>query len=100
MNGAYSIRAVGSYEVETGVNNTITAGQDSWGYRVSAQHGADLPSPAAWAAVPTASGAAISSLGTKTTGGDQTVVEYGVSTAADQATGIYRDTIIYTATTN
>lgn len=36
----------------------------------------------------------------KTSGGDETVVTYNVATAADQATGVYTDTITYTATTN
>ncbi|MBR1795775.1 hypothetical protein IJ765_00740 [Candidatus Saccharibacteria bacterium] len=36
---------------------------------------------------------------TKTTDGDHFDINYGVSTDADQATGVYTDTIIYTATT-
>ncbi len=36
---------------------------------------------------------------TKTTSGDATTMTYTVSTAADQATGVYTDTIIYTAAT-
>ncbi len=72
---------------------TLTAGTAAWGYRVSGDTN--------WLAVPasTGSAAAIASLDTKTSGGDETIVEYGVATAADQATGIYADTIVYTATT-
>ena len=36
----------------------------------------------------------------KTSGGDATTMTYTVSTASDQATGVYTDTITYTATTN
>ena len=35
----------------------------------------------------------------KTSGGTEYVVAYGVATDDDQPTGIYTDTIIYTATT-
>lgn len=87
---------------------SLTAGTAAWGYKVFSQHGnnagegAQATGNTEWLAVPasSASGAAISNLGTKTSGGDQTIVDYGVATAADQATGIYADTIVYTATTN
>ncbi|MBR1795772.1 hypothetical protein IJ765_00725 [Candidatus Saccharibacteria bacterium] len=36
----------------------------------------------------------------KTSNGDETVMTYNIATAADQATGVYTDTITYTATTN
>lgn len=73
---------------------TLSAGTAAWGYRVSG--GSD------WLAVPASTGtaASIASLDHKTSGGDETIVEYGVATSADQATGLYADTIVYTATTN
>ncbi len=74
---------------------TLTPGTAAWGYRVGTS-GDWLAVPASDAQTP----AAINSLNTKTSGGHATTVEYGVATAADQATGIYSDTIIYTATTN
>lgn len=52
------------------------------------------------AQVISATDAQIDSLPTKTSGGRVTVVDYNVATRADQSTGIYTDTIIYTATTN
>lgn len=72
---------------------TLTAGTAAWGYRVSGDTD--------WLAVPisTDPAAPIATLSTKTSGGDTTIVEYGVATAADQATGVYADTIVYTATT-
>ena len=36
----------------------------------------------------------------KTSSGEETVVTYNIATAADQETGVYSDTITYTATTN
>lgn len=71
----------------------LSGGTAAWGYRVSGNTD--------WLAVPASTGSAapIASLNTKTSGGDQTIVEYGAATAADQATGIYADTIVYTATT-
>lgn len=73
---------------------TLTAGTAAWGYRVSGNTD--------WLAVPASDGTAaeITSLNHKTSGGDQTIIEYGVATANDQATGIYADTIVYTATCN
>ncbi|MDO4987002.1 MAG: hypothetical protein Q4E46_01635 [Candidatus Saccharibacteria bacterium] len=37
--------------------------------------------------------------GTKTSGGEETNITYGVSTAPDQASGTYTTTLVYTATT-
>ena len=72
---------------------TLERGTAAWGYRVSGDTD--------WLAVPASTGTAapIASLDTRTSGGDETIVEYGVATSADQATGIYADTIVYTATT-
>ncbi len=84
------------------INNatSFTAGTKAWGYKVASRHGS-AASDTDWLAVPVAGAqaAAISTFDTKTTNGDQTIVDYGVATSADQATGIYTDTIIYTATT-
>ncbi len=72
---------------------TLTAGTAAWGYRVG--------TTGDWLAMPasTATAASIGSEDVKTSNGTEYVVEYGVATAADQETGIYSDTIIYTATT-
>lgn len=87
----------------------IAAGTSAWAYRVASVNGSadgtTRPGTAiqnpAWVAVNPSTGedAEITHLDTKTSGGDQTVVEYGVSTSGDQATGIYGDVIVYTATT-
>lgn len=42
---------------------------------------------------------AVKTLNTKTVEGDVSEVFYGVTTSTDQATGIYHDAIVYTATT-
>ncbi|MBO7720499.1 hypothetical protein J6S35_02580 [Candidatus Saccharibacteria bacterium] len=87
----------------------IAAGTSAWAYRVASINGSadgtTRPGTAiqdpVWVAVNPSTGqdAEITRLDTKTSGGDQTVVEYGVSTSGDQATGIYGDVIVYTATT-
>lgn len=79
---------------------TLTAGTAAWGYRVV---DAEDATSGDWLAVPASTAttaAAINSSATATTGGDTTYVQYGVATRADQKTGIYKDTITYTATTN
>ena len=48
----------------------------------------------------TATDQEVKATSTKTNNGDATTVTYNVATAADQATGTYTDTIVYTATTN
>lgn len=48
----------------------------------------------------TAANQTVKTFGTKTNGGDLTQMTYTVATAADQETGVYTDTITYTATTN
>ncbi len=95
---ADTIEPIGSSEATTGAT-TLTAGQGEWGYRVVASASATAGN---WLAVPvsTGSAAAINSSAEATTGGDITYVQYGVATKADQKTGIYKDTIVYTATTN
>jgi len=80
--------------VGTVSGNQVVAGTAAWGYKVG--------DGAAWLAVPDseAEGATIKTRGTATEGGEETTVYYGVSTASDQATGVYKDTIVYTATVN
>ena len=68
---------------------TPTAGEARWSIA-----GGDLSASAI-----TAAGLQVKQTNTKTTGGDATTMTYTVSTAADQATGVYTDTITYTATT-
>ena len=85
----------GSDTIPATAATTLTAGTAAWGYRVGTSGD--------WLAVPAsdaASDASIKATSAKTSGGDATTVEYGVATAADQATGVYTDTIVYTATTN
>ncbi|MBR1795774.1 hypothetical protein IJ765_00735 [Candidatus Saccharibacteria bacterium] len=83
---------------------TLNAGTAAWGYRVASKDGASL-NATDWLAMPitpaegTATPATIGTEDIKTSAGTAYEVEYGVATAADQATGVYRDTIIYTTTT-
>ncbi len=70
---------------------TITAGTAAWGYK-----GGSVTNFAAISATE----ATVYSQNAPTSGGQTTNMTYGVSTASDQATGTYTDTIIYTATTN
>lgn len=97
-----SLKQDGSGEVPTIAavsSQGIVEGVSAWGYRVSSQHGTPV-TPGDWLAVPisTDTAANISSQDSKTTNGDQTIVDYAVSTSGDQATGIYHDVITYTAT--
>ena len=73
--------------------NEIEAGNAAWGLK-----GGDV---ADYAAVPVSTGSALvlQSAGSRTQGGEATNVTYGISTAADQPTGLYEDVIVYTATT-
>ena len=70
---------------------TITAGTAAWGYKGG--------SATNFTAI-TATDAQIYTQSAPTSGGQATSMTYGVSTASDQKTGTYSDTIIYTATTN
>ena len=87
--------------------NRITTTQDTTADSIPAKADFAVGTDAGWAykagegsyAAITASDAAITTKNTKTSGGDATVVYYGVATKADQATGVYTDTITYTATT-
>lgn len=74
----------------------VAAGTAGWNYDVTL---ADGTASIEHAAI-TASDATIDSLDTATSGGNKTYVDYNVATAHDQATGVYTDTIVYTAVTN
>ena len=69
---------------------SITAGTAAWGYKVGDGNFTAI----------TDSDVQIDTFAGPTSGGNTTNVTYGVSTASDQKTGTYSDTIIYTATTN
>ena len=73
----------------------ITPGTAAWGYKIdtAATEGVGYKAIKA-------TDAQVKTRATKTSGGEQTKVYYGVATASDQATGTYTDTIVYTATTN
>lgn len=75
---------------------SITAGTAAWAYKAEGdaiKTGAD-----SYAAI-TAADVVIAEESVKTSNGTITTVSYGVSTASDQETGVYQDTITYTATT-
>lgn len=73
----------------------LSAGTAAWGYVI----GTASTTGAGYTPI-SDTDAQVKTRATKTSGGEQTVVYYGVATAADQATGTYTDTITYTATTN
>lgn len=77
-------------------NSAVVPGTSAWNYDVTTTDA--TPVVTEHQAI-TASDVSIDSLDTKTTNGRVTYVDYNVSTAADQATGYYTDTIVYTATT-
>ena len=79
----------------------VAAGTAKWNFDTIVLSGGTVTALTA-AAMPASGGTAtpIDGLSTKTTNGRVTVVDYNVATSADQATGVYSDTIIYTATTN
>ena len=70
---------------------TITPGTAAWGYKGG--------SVTDFAAI-SATDETVYTQSTPTSGGQTINMVYGVSTASDQKTGTYSDTIIYTATTN
>lgn len=71
---------------------SLVAGTPAWGYKVDAA----TESADGYKAI-TASPVEIKYAANDAT---QTVVNYGVATSSTQKTGIYKDTIVYTATTN
>ena len=73
----------------------LAAGTAAWGYKVNPQTTASTGySPM----VPSTSAATIKADGAAVSAGETTIVTYGVATGNAQATGIYADTIVYTAT--
>lgn len=74
----------------------LVAGEAAWGYKIDPQS----TSSTGYLPIVGSTGAAatIKTRGTATSGGEETIVTYGVATDDDQATGIYKDTIVYTAT--
>lgn len=88
-------------------NTTMTAGTSGWAYKVSnaaktaAQNDGTDPAAAVvgnWTAL-TQAAPVIDTINAPTSNGRVTTVYYGVSTATDQAAGVYKGTITYTATT-
>lgn len=72
----------------------IGAGVSAWGYKLS---GTDN----AWQAMPASNSArTLVNAGTGSTSGAASTILYAVSTSANQATGTYKDIIVYTATAN
>ena len=76
---------------------TISAGTSNWAYQLQKSDNANVETPA-YAAI-TAADVTIVTRETETSNGSQSFIGYGVSTSGDQATGLYADTIVYTATT-
>lgn len=84
-------------------NNDAGMGTSNWAYKVAAvsnAKGAVETDRDAWTAMLVKdTQIPITHEDIKTNGGTQYRIFYGVSTSADQATGLYGDTIIHTATT-
>ena len=96
-------------------NGTVNAGTKGWGYKAvkymngneeadNEETGAAQQDPATltYEAMPAYGGATpnvIDELDKATKNGRTTVVLYGVGTASDQAAGVYKTTLLYTATT-
>lgn len=76
-------------------DGNLTPGTDAWGYKVDTAS----PDGTGYKAIK-ATDATVKTKATKTTGGEETKVYYGVATASDQETGVYTDTLVYTATVN
>ena len=80
---------------------SITAGTANWAYKILSQDGTAVTTPA-YAAIAASTGDAAQIAQTSsetTTSGSVSTVAYGVSTSNAQPTGVYADTIVYTATT-
>ena len=90
----------GAYYIPTGAS-AVVEGTAKWNFDSTPGSDSDYSGKTAQA-MPAAGGTAveINQTSTKTNGGSITYVDYNVSTAADQATCIYSDTIVYTATSN
>ncbi len=91
--------------IPTGTN--ITAGVSNWAYKVglaaktATQNNGTNTAPASvgnWTALANAA-TNIDTINAPTSDGRETTVYYGVSTATDQAAGVYKVSLTYTATT-
>ena len=81
-----------NYTIPTGSLTSEAGGQGKWAYKTD---GGIVNDWSEMHANPTV----IRTRGTKTSGGEETNITYGVSTAPDQASGTYTTTLVYTATT-
>ncbi len=79
----------------------LTAGTAGWNFDSTPDSTKSSYEAKTNQAMPASDGTAviIDQTNTKTNGGSGTIVDYNVATADDQATGVYTDTIVYTATT-
>lgn len=89
----------GNYSIPTGAD-AVVAGTAKWNFDSTTVTSSYADKTAQ--AMPANSGTAvvIDQTDAKTNNGSTTIVDYNVATAGDQATGIYTDTIVYTATCN
>lgn len=95
----------GDYHIDPLTAGTApAAGDGTWGFKLSTtdtdiKTGEGIASGYDdWAVVPSASAQTIASESVATTGGTAYKVQYGVGTKADQAAGVYKDTVTFTAT--
>lgn len=103
------MHSTGKYSIQARAG-ALSAGTNGWNYDVtriganSGEQGAFVPAESGETVELsnqgiTAADVVIDSLNEKTSQGRQTIVDYNVATDADQATGVYSDIIVYTATT-
>lgn len=102
------MHSTGKYSIQARAG-ALSAGTNGWNFDVI-RHGATESStftPTEDGATEeltnqaiTASDVEIDNWTAKTSSGRDTIVDYNVATDADQATGVYSDIIVYTATTN
>jgi len=87
--------------IAAGVLTGETGGQGLWSFKTDADDTEETGIVAAddWAAMSTTA-QTIRNTATRAMSGDPTVVTYGVSTGANQGTGVYKTSITYTATTH
>ncbi len=89
---------------------TIAAGTSGWAFKGGKSSSVSndvytFTDRSAWTAIPDTTETEVVVYGSNSdtyadeTHGDQFIINYGVSTSSDQATGLYTDTIVYTATT-
>lgn len=109
-NGSLNKAATSEYSAKTidAYNGTLAAGTSAFGYKVSASARGASSETGGTITVPAAHDATYAAFSTndeqiasadKKANDDTVTVAYGVSTANDQATGTYTDTITYTAHT-